>query len=341
MPEDNVSRDNMSEEKSHEEEIDLGNNQPEAPERLLNQERPKSDSADSADTAESLVDELIHMQEDEFIPWEEVTLPSKGEYYGETLPGGVVRVRAMGIHADKILATQRLAQTGQSIDYLFKHCVQLTEGFDPLDLLTGDRIFLLYVLRGITHGNTYEFALKCPQCEYMSSHIYDLNELAETVKNPDPSIGSEPFKVHLPYMSKAMGKDVWVKVRFMRGRDINQLSNRQRFNKRVRAGSTTNRKERQVVIDETVTDNLATVIASIGGDGLQGEVNNSMKIKAVVDRMHAKDTATIREFLRENSPGIDTTIQVECPECGYNIRTELPITENFFRPTSDRPSGRT
>jgi len=296
-----------------------------------------SNKVRGASTAESLLEEIISMNEDDFIPWEEVTLPSRGEYYSGRIPGGVVRVRAMGIHADKILATQRLAQTGQSIDYLFKYCVQLPDEFDQSDLLSGDRIFLLYVLRGITHGNIYEFLMKCPNCGTNAVQQYDLNELAQTITFPDSSLGDEPFKIVLPYMSEVLGREVWVKVRFMRGRDVSTIAGRQKFNKRVRSGAP-NKQQRQIVIDQTVTENLSLVITAFGGANAEGEVRSRASIKALVDRMHAKDTATIRQFLKESSPGIDTTIMVECPDCAAEFRAELPITESFFRPTSDRQS---
>ena len=292
-----------------------------------------------AATAADLLQEIINMGEDEFLPWEEITLPSKGMYYSDKLPGGIVRVRPMGIHADKILATQRLAQSGQSIDYLYKHCVQLTDGFDPVDLLSGDRIFLLYVLRGITHGNIYEFMIKCSNCDTTSSHTYDLNELAATIRYPDLSIGDEPFKVPLPQMSQSLGREVWVKVRFMRGRDISAMANRAKFTKRVHGTAAGPRASREIIIDQTVTDNLALVMQSFGGAGATGEVSDQIALRAMVERMHSKDTAIIRQFLREKSPGIDTTINVSCPECAFEYQTELPITESFFRPTSDRPTG--
>lgn len=293
----------------------------------------------AAVTAADLVKEIINTPEDEFIPWEEFTLPSRGVYYGGKLPGGIVRVKGMGIHADKILATQRLAQSGQSIDYLFKHCVELTDGMSTEDLLAGDRVYLLYLLRGITHGNDYEFIMECPSCEARVLQRYDLNELISTVTYPDISIGDEPFKVSLPYMSKRTGHEVWVKVRFMRGRDISSIANRQKFNKRVHSGMP--KRDRSIVIDQAVTENLSLIISAFGGADLGGEVVDQIHIKSLVDKLHASDTATIREFLREKSPGIDTTIQASCPECGASFRTELPITESFFRPTSNRAPGGT
>lgn len=286
-------------------------------------------------TATELLDEILRTNESELIPWEEVPLPSRGLWYSGQIPGGLVKVRAMGAFADKILATQRLAQTGQSIDYLLEHCVQFPNEFKGNELLAGDRIFLLYVLRGITHGNMYEFLLTCPSCEAVNTFTYDLNELSRTITVGDPSLGPEPFKVVLPYLSEVSGREVFVRVRFLRGNDVSTIARRQRFKKKVApAAPRTGPKQPQsanVVIDDSLTENLNLVITD-----WMGEVNDPVKIKSLVERLHSSDTAEIREFLRKYSPGIDTMITVTCPNCGTEFKTELPITENFFRPTQRR-----
>ena len=291
-------------------------------------------------TDQQVVDAIIEAPEDQLIPWEICKLPSLGLYYGWSEP--YCKVRAMGQAADKILATQRLAQSGQSIDYLFNKCCRFPntpsgEPFESLDLIAGDRIFLLYYLRAITHGNIYEFAVTCqrPDCQHTSTHSYDLNELASTIKWADPALGLEPFKVILPYVSKAMGRDVWVGLRFIRGRDMNNLVAMKRMNKKVfaqstvRAGRPSKRttQNTEPIVDETLSENIQLVIHNING------VTDRSKINAFVERMHSTDTSAIREWLRVNSPGIETTVSMTCPECGQEFKTELPITESFFRPT--------
>ena len=62
-------------------------------------------------------------------------------------------------------------------------------------------------------------------------------------------------------------------------------------------------------------------------------VTDTFSIRQIVDKLHATDTAAIREWMKENTPGIDNTVTVECPECGQDFTVELPITESFFRPS--------
>jgi hypothetical protein len=299
-------------------------------------------------SAEDFLDAIIQAPEEKLIPWEECYLPSGGVYYG--WPDGMVMVRAMGQTAEKVLATDRLQQSGQSIDMLFKECCKFPPGFDPVDLLLGDRIFLLYFLRGITHGNVYEFAITCPNtaCQQLSTHQYDLNELAGTIQRGNSKLGTEPFDVDLPYMSEMAKRRVWVGVRFLRASDAHDMLAKRKARKKAfahpggvktgsknpfdRARATDPRRQNATnqELDETITENLEKIIVSVMG------VADPFKVRSFIQRMHAQDTATVREWLRENTPGIDNTVTVECPDCNTTFTVELPISESFFRPTKQR-----
>lgn len=285
---------------------------------------------------EEFLDELLRVPEEQLIPWEECFIPSRGIYYG--WDEGVVMVRAMGQAAEKILATQRLAQSGQSIDYLFRECCQFPGGFDPADLLLGDRVFLLYFLRGITYGNIYEFVVTCPDpnCAAVNTHKYDLNELANTIVWADQHLGAEPFRVDLPYFSKATNREVWVGVRFLRAADANDMIAKRKVRKKLfaRPGGPRSRaarqqqqqQQQQQQLDDTISDNMEKIIVSVMG------VQDPFTIRSFISKMHSQDTTAVREWLRDHTPGIDNTIQMECPDCGGEFTTELPITESFFRP---------
>lgn len=270
---------------------------------------------------------------DDSMPWEQITLPSQGHYYDKMIPGGVVEVRPMGIDTDKILATQRFAQSGKALDYLFKKCVRFPSKFDPLNLIAGDRTFLLYYLRGITHGNIYEYALECTNkdCGVTSTHSFDMNLLASKIQGPRMDLGEEPFKVELPYLTSVVGKSFWVKIRLMRGYDILRMTGQ--MGKKKRTFQSEDSDGVPVGIDETIAQNMYDIIVEVMGD------KNPATIKKVVDRpLHSMDSATIREFVKEVSPGIDTKIEVTCPHCGSEMGVELPITESFFRPSKSNRS---
>lgn len=281
-----------------------------------------------------IIEDIIARRDDELIPWETCTLPSKGLYYEGMIPGGVVEVRPMGMVADKILATQRLAQSGKSLDYLFKHCVKLPQDFSPFSLLAGDRVFLLYYLRGITHGNMYEFVVECSneECKERSTHEYDLNNLE--IKYADTKLGEEPWTVALPKMSETVGAEIFVRVRLLRGYDLLKMTNEIKSKRKARPDKRFVEQDMgkldNAVIDETLSANLTNLIVEVGsGTEIHKEKET---VLAFVDKLHSSDHAVIREFVNENSPGVDTKITIACPHCGIDMKMDLPITEGFFRP---------
>jgi hypothetical protein len=310
-----------------------------------NVERLKSIDTTTKEPKKSLLDRVLSTSEDDLHPWEEVVLPSKGLYYEGEVPGGVVEVKPMGLYADKVLTTQRLVRSGEALEYIFRKYVKLPNDFDHSSLLDDDRSFLLYYLRGITHGNEYEFILTCPHCEAVSDHEYDLNELYDTVTPPNVSIGEEPFSVRLPGLSEVVGEDFYVKVRFLRGYDTADLlgTNKPSQGLPGRARSRKkkdwrNKDQRDKIknhgenLDETLERNINRIIVEADGD------QSRSRIKQLVAKMASTDVNAIVDFLRENSPGVDTSIETDCSSCGTVIVTPLPITASFFRPKKGRGS---
>jgi hypothetical protein len=241
------------------------------------------------------------------------------------------------------MATSRLAQSGQSIDYILNECCQFPDGFDASQLLVGDQIFLLYYLRGITHGNIYEFVSTCPkpECQESGSYVIDLNELAETIIWANDSLGSEPFKVVLPTISEKVGREIWADLRFMRVSDSQFIIRNRKLDTIGRSGRAKVRKRQRtqpqvdhgehIDLDDTLMRNLETIVMSVCG------VRDKFKIKSFVEKLQSSDLAVIREWLRDNSPGIDTQIELNCASCGTPFKVMLPITEAFFRPQISRP----
>ncbi|MDP1710860.1 MAG: hypothetical protein Q8K86_00180 [Candidatus Nanopelagicaceae bacterium] len=279
------------------------------------------------------------------LQWEDCVLPSRGIYYGEgassvrtpDLPNGAVKVRPMGIDVEKIMASRRFGN--QAVDMMLQHCVRLPEGFDPLDLLIGDRLFLLYYIRGITYGNQYEFIMTCPNddCHKPSTHNFDLNELARTIKLADPTIDREPFKIVLPFWSSKYGKEVYVLARFARGRDMAMMARRAALQRkaittkpRLEIDGADEDHSMDSMDGDAIVQNLNILISEIkAGTDLR---KDPFEIKQLVEKLHSSDSSTIRSYLDDKAPGMDPEISVQCPHCSTDIRTALPITEGFFRP---------
>lgn len=285
----------------------------------------------------SILDKIISMPEDEIIPWEEVELPSLGLFYdSELMKIGVVKVRAMNLAIEKALANQRLAKSGQALDIMLKKCVKLPDPeFDHADLLIGDRYYLMFLIRGITYGNEYDFTLRCPHCNQEGIYKYDLNDLFSTLKKADENT-EYPIRVKLPYLSKIMETEITVGVRYTTGRDLESVFKSRFENRRARPKR---RLENtvdglEVKSDDDIDIILKKSIVDVNGD------TDKFKIAKFIDKLHSKDLSVINEVISDNQPGIDTTIMVQCSHCGEQIGpVALPITDKFFRTASSRGSG--
>lgn len=335
--------------KDNEREIDLDGQNPAArpntPQSVVSVPESEAVSSQIAELGKDMTDDefinaIANAPDDMLIPWEEVPLPSQGFYY-EGWANGTVRCRAMTQSVEKAFANRRLVQTGGALDRMFRQCCELPGNMDPAELLVGDRTFLLYYIRGLTYGNLYKFVVTCPSCGAESSHTYDMNELYQTVIPANESLGKEPFKLVLPHLSNISGREIYVGLRFLRQADVANMVSSKRFQKRitgnsVRASNSRRRgrapkreqspqEQGQSQADMLLEGSLERTIVSVNGN------SDPNLVQRIVARLHSRDNAAIRDFMMENTPGIDTTVNVTCPECGEEAIMELPITAGFFR----------
>jgi hypothetical protein len=289
--------------------------------------QPKKDS----------LDEILSKSNEYFMPWESVELPSKGVYY-ENMPNGIIKVRPMGIDVDKMMANQRIVQSGELLNKIVEACVQLPDGMTVQDLIAGDQFFLLYYLRGITHGSDYEFVSDCPHCDTKSTYNYNLSDLSKTIKGPNSEYPVEPMGVELPFISSKIGKKIEALVRLVRVRDVSEMSKGNNITidplkrgiARVRGQGTPKVSKQDA--DDLYTKNISKTIVGFRVDGVEFKDDRKSQL---IDKLHQKDSATIRAFIDSITPGIDTSVEVTCQndECKKEYSISLPFGENFFRPS--------
>lgn len=320
-------------------EINLDSNTPEPiKKKELNAQefikKPKKIEVPAGTSSEEVLDFFISTKKEEIMPWETFYLPSKGFFYDGKIPEGKVQLRPMGLHTEKILATSRLVQSGRAIDEIFKQCIKFPCEFDPMDLLVGDRTFLLFVLRGISYGNMYEFMVKCTNtnCGKSSIHKYDLNEIGSSIKEPKSE--KEPVKLILPDVTSLVGREMYVEMRYLRGRDSNIINSRRKVidkavGNNVRKANQ-DEPESDLMLDQAIEENMHLLVHSFNG------VTDKMKINAALERLKTGDTSVILDWILNAAPGIDSEIVVTCPSCKNEMRMDLPFSDGFFRAKNDR-----
>jgi len=246
--------------------------------------------------------------------YDEITLPSAGKFYdGQDGPAdGKLRVRPMTGNEEKILATPRFVKKGQAVNMIFKNCV--AEKFDPEDLLTVDRTYLLIYLRGISYTPDYDVEIKCTECTNKFQTTVNLDTLYCDYCPDDFSETS--LTDTLPYTGFRF------KYRLSKGRDETLIQEHR--DRRVKNfGDSAH--------DDTLlyrASLLVEWIESPSGQILTGQG----PIQTVLEHLPIKDVAYIRNLLTDPPFGVDTKITLACPLCQNEFSADLPLEANFFFP---------
>lgn len=247
-------------------------------------------------------------------PAELVALPSHGHLYkdvteDEDVLNGRIKVRPMTHTEEKILSTSRLIKSGQAFDMVYKNCIKST--IDPLDLLSSDRLFLMFWLRGISYGHLYTFSMRCPECDKSFKWTVDISK--HPVKEITDEL-EEPIEVRLPrsgaivYYYLPRG-ETEKKVREMRER------------KRVSATD----------IDDTSTKRMILLTDRIVDP--TGEELKKNKWEIFLDSLIGADAATIRDDMEAKDAGVEPIKDMECPYCDSTFDSNIQVTADFFRVT--------
>lgn len=304
-----------------------------------------AEEAEANDQTIDLLTQLVsHVDKDQYIPWEKVQLPSEGVYYDDMIPNGMIEIKPMGADVDKMLANQRLLQSGEILNKIIESCIKLPPEFSIRDMLAGDFNFLMYYLRGITHGNDYEFSSECQHCGTKNLYHFDLGALAETIQRADPDHPVEPMSVLMPTLSKTFKHKVCALVRLIRMDDIMKMSNptNDGIYDPVRTGRVKVHKRKKDVEIKNKGQDLSKMYDSnmksqiIGFTIDDEEFLQRDKVDQIIDSLHQGDSAVIKDFLEKVSPSIESTLDATCanPECGEESTVALPFNENFFRSTA-------
>lgn len=223
----------------------------------------------------------------------------------ETPAGHKVEMRKIKVSEEDILTDIQLSKQGKSLDVLLEACVK--SDIPVKKMLIGDRVFLIIKLRIISKGNKFEARLKCDCTESFRKEI-DLDELKVKKLNKEKieidDKGRYVFWTDpLPVSKKKF------KLRLLTGDDETKLSDiRKEYPKQFMS---------RLLLLRTVE--------------IEGEKMVNIKMIRELDSM---DSEYLRNCYEEHDCGMNTEIEVFCPNCYTELETNLPIDQvNFFLPT--------
>ncbi len=248
--------------------------------------------------------------EPEAIP---VEIPSHGHPYrgvveDEEVANGIIRIRPMTLAEEKILTTDRLIQQGKALDMILENCIK--SNINPYDLISSDRLYLLFYLRGMSYGLNYEFSVKCYHCGTNFDQSIDIDKLP--IKEWEtPEEAAEPIVLTLP-ISKFI-----VEAHYMRGHDEAKLSELERKNRSFDDP------------DDSLGSAIIQLIVKVTTD--DGEVLSPRDREDFINHMPAGDADYFRQTMRDNDCGIKMVDNIYCPNCNGELEFNVPLGRNFFR----------
>ena len=243
-----------------------------------------------------------------------------------TCPSGLTgRIRGMKVREERVLADRKLAKSGGQVDALLGACWEETVEPGPYDfgekdidwgaVLQGDRFFALLQVRALTYGPTYAFALGCQNdaCRSRFEWELDLTELPVRPLSDESRTAftdGNRFETTLP----DAGVRLW--FRLFTGADERKLPQL-----RKNAG------------DRILSAMLGWRVVEVEG------VSPKDKRRFLEDLSMRDADFLVDEFDRVDC-GVDTAIEVECPECFSVQEVELPFDRAFFLPGKARTARR-
>jgi hypothetical protein len=306
----------IQEKKVSEPEIIIENKEP--PVSVITEEKPQEEKItlnnknnlgkiDKNTTAIEIIERLKAKRN-----FEEVMLPSKSLVY-ESIglqPNQSVHVRAMTIAEEKVLSTPRLVRSGQALDKIFESC--LMENVDSNNLLVVDRTFLLFYIRGISYGPSYEVSIKCPSCQESFEDEINLDSLQ--VSHADDNFDDD-ICAELPHS----GLKIW--YRLPRGSDEKNLSrHRQHMIKGLG----------NQMLDDTIVKRNIMLTNRIE------HFKDRTEIEQIINNLSVLDSNFLRDKISDPPFGVDTSVNITCPLCYHEWEMEVPIDVNFFFPKTKK-----
>ena len=249
------------------------------------------------------------MEESKFkFPTETVDLPSKGLIYPKDSPlsSGKIEMKYMTAKEEDILTNQNYITKGIVLDKLIESLI--VSKIDYKDIIVGDKNALLIASRVLGYGKDYEFKAINPLNNQIESFTVDLTTLKD--KNLDPKDlkeeGLNEFDFTLP-TSKNL-----ITFKLLTHGDENSIDRELQGLKKLK-------KE---TLPEAST-RLKYIITSVDGDREKKTIR-----EFVSNYLLAKDSKSLRDYIKKISPDVDLVYRGENAEEGILV----PISLNFFWP---------
>ena len=240
------------------------------------------------------------------------TLPSGGKIYGQKVNPNV-ELRAM-TGRDEMKRLSKSNTPLKVLADLIEGCMLEKPAVHVYDMALGDYEFLLHKLRTITYGPDYPMTVRCIHCDTYEEVSVNLDELV--VREIDFEKFEQDSTVTLPE-----SKDI-VAINFQTPHLTDAISNK---------AKDMSKKFKNASVDFETRAKLLLTINSINDAKL-----SEFELENYLDNMHAKDFRYLLSAIDKLNVnfGIETLINVKCPNCGGENAVFFRYGPEFLGPTN-------
>jgi len=243
-----------------------------------------------------------------------------------TLPTGmIIEIRGMKVREQRIFSDRRLAKRGGTVGKLVEACTvgvidagpyTLTQdGNPPWDhVCQGDRFAAALAIRAETYGRNYDFRWACGSCR--SSNAWTVDIIDDLPLRELSGGDLDTFKTSNRFTAEVDGAEVVFKI--ATGADEQAMAqNARRFR------------------DAPISGALMTRIVEINANG---ELLKPKDRQEWIEDLSMGDVLLLIEEMERRDCGVETSIGVECSECGAEQEIDLPFDDGFWLPKKKRPT---
>ena len=248
------------------------------------------------------------MSEHKF-PTEVIDLPSQGKVYPKESPlsSGKLELKYMTTREEDILMSENFIKKGIVIDKLLDSLI-VTKGVNQGDLILGDKNAVLVASRILAYGPEYTVEVTNPNdLDEKIEHTFDLSKCPFKELSKDVDYSGNEFEFITP-----VGKNN-LKFKLLTGADETLIE------KDIKQSS-------KFGVSSDITTRLRYTVIEVDGD------SKPETISEFTQNLLARDSVALRNYIRDMSPDIDLTSEIEIG--GESVSVSIPLTVEFFWPQS-------
>jgi hypothetical protein len=255
-----------------------------------------------------------------------------------TCPSGLRgTVRNLTVKDGRFLTDRNATRSGEAVDQILQAC--WTEALDLglygegelkwKRVLVGDRDFALVRIRALTYGEAYEFPVKCRSCP--ENFVWEVN-LSDLPVRILSDASKARFRDGNAFETKLPGDGRVVIFKLPTGEDQTAQA------KKIRA----QKKQARATKDDDEDQSEGNLLLS----ALEMRIKKveNVEAKALRDFLETLSLGQMTDLLDDfeaQDCGIETSIEVECPNCDRVQSVSLPFDEGFFFPRKKRAAATT